>query len=82
MTHLDIIRAWKDPEFRLSMSEAERVLLPENPAGLIELEDAELENAAGGFTSFWSCEPTPYTENQFCTTPCTTSLACGDSLGC
>ena len=40
MTHLDIIRAWKDEEYRLSLSEAERALLPANPAGLIELTDA------------------------------------------
>ena len=48
MSHRNIIRAWKDPEYRLSLSEAERATLPSNPAGLIELSDAELDWASGG----------------------------------
>jgi mersacidin/lichenicidin family type 2 lantibiotic len=47
MSSAKLIRAWKDEEYRLSLSEAERALLPENPAGSIELTDAELELAAG-----------------------------------
>ena len=46
MSHIDIIRAWKDEEYRLSLSDAERATLPDHPAGLIELSDADL-NAAG-----------------------------------
>jgi mersacidin/lichenicidin family type 2 lantibiotic len=42
MSRQDIIRAWKDEEYRESLSEAERARLPEHPAGLIELADAEL----------------------------------------
>lgn len=49
MSHIDVIRAWKDPEYRLGLSEAERALLPEHPAGLIELEDGELGTIEGGF---------------------------------
>jgi mersacidin/lichenicidin family type 2 lantibiotic len=48
MAHVDIIRAWKDEEYRASLSEAERAELPEHPAGLIELEDADLDAAVGG----------------------------------
>jgi mersacidin/lichenicidin family type 2 lantibiotic len=48
MSYLDIIRAWKDKEYRLSLSEEQRAVLPEHPAGLIELADAELDNATGG----------------------------------
>jgi mersacidin/lichenicidin family type 2 lantibiotic len=48
MSYLDIIRAWKDEEYRLSLSAAERALLPENPVGLIELADEDLNIAAGG----------------------------------
>jgi mersacidin/lichenicidin family type 2 lantibiotic len=44
-----IIRAWKDAEFRASLSQAERAALPANPAGVVELSDAELQQAAGGF---------------------------------
>ncbi|HEY0735565.1 MAG TPA: mersacidin/lichenicidin family type 2 lantibiotic [Herpetosiphonaceae bacterium] len=34
-----IIRAWKDEEYRMSLSEAEQALLPEHPSGLIEISD-------------------------------------------
>jgi mersacidin/lichenicidin family type 2 lantibiotic len=48
MSKTSIIRAWKDREYRESLREAERALLPGNPAGLIELTEAELKAAAGG----------------------------------
>jgi mersacidin/lichenicidin family type 2 lantibiotic len=48
MSHIDIIRAWKDEEYRNRLSEAERTQLPENPAGLIELGDTDMESVAGG----------------------------------
>lgn len=48
MSHIDIIRAWKDEEYRLSLSDAERASLPANPAGMIELTEAELDAVAGG----------------------------------
>ncbi len=48
MSHETIIRAWKDEEFRTSLSEAERALLPAHPAGLIELSDADLDLVTGG----------------------------------
>jgi mersacidin/lichenicidin family type 2 lantibiotic len=46
MSHRDIIRAWKDAEFRCSLSEAERAMLPSHPAGSIELADPELERTS------------------------------------
>ena len=45
---MDIIRAWKDEEYRMSLSDEERSLLPDNPAGSIELSDEELESIVGG----------------------------------
>ncbi len=48
MRNMDIIRAWKDPEYRLSLSEAEKALLPDHPAGIVELTDAEMGVVAGG----------------------------------
>ena len=48
MSHQHIIRAWKDPEYRLSLNEAEQALLPPHPAGHIELTDADLDHIAGG----------------------------------
>ena len=43
-----IIRAWKDPEYRLNLSAEDQAQLPENPAGAIELTDDELDMAVGG----------------------------------
>src|SRR5262245_29682770 len=48
MAHPDIIRAWKDPEYRLGLSAAEQARLPDSPAGAVELTDDELNAAAGG----------------------------------
>ena len=43
----DIIRAWKDEAYRASLSTEEQAMLPENPAGALELSDAELEAVHG-----------------------------------
>jgi mersacidin/lichenicidin family type 2 lantibiotic len=48
MSLKNVIRAWKDEEFRRSLSEAERAALPEHPAGTTDLSDAETANASGG----------------------------------
>jgi mersacidin/lichenicidin family type 2 lantibiotic len=45
---MNIIRAWKDEEYRMSLSDEERSLLPDNPAGPMELSDAELDSIVGG----------------------------------
>jgi mersacidin/lichenicidin family type 2 lantibiotic len=48
MPQENIIRAWKNENFRQQLSEQERALLPENPVGSIELTDEELGRTAGG----------------------------------
>jgi mersacidin/lichenicidin family type 2 lantibiotic len=48
MSMLEIIRAWKDEDYRLSLSETERELVPAHPAGVIELTDCELDEVVGG----------------------------------
>lgn len=50
MSQLDTIRAWKDEAFRSSLSPEQQALLPEHPAGQVELSDNELEAVAGGVT--------------------------------
>jgi len=45
---IDIIRAWKDEEYRNSLSEEQRSQLPENPAGMIELSDEDMGFVVGG----------------------------------
>jgi mersacidin/lichenicidin family type 2 lantibiotic len=63
MSRSQIIRAWKDPEYRSKLSKAEREQLPAHPAGLIELSDDDLGLASGGkiaippFTKAWTCRP-------------------------
>jgi len=54
MSHQNVIRAWKDEEYRLSLSDAERALIPENPAGIVELADSDLDAASGGGAGPWS----------------------------
>ncbi len=57
MSHKDIIKAWKDEEFRNSLSNEQQALLPTNPAGLLELTDEALDDllANGGVRAFDSC---------------------------
>ena len=61
MNKVDVIRAWKDPLYRASLSAEEVAQIPAHPAGLIELEDRELREATGGVivTTFRTC--TQYT---------------------
>jgi mersacidin/lichenicidin family type 2 lantibiotic len=68
MSHQKIIRAWKDEAYRRGLSEAERARLPENPAGLIELTDAELGAIEGGLT--WG-------GGHVASAACTGPLSCG-----
>jgi len=48
MSHSEVNRALKDPEYRQGLSQDERAKLPLHPAGLVELQDAELEAVSGG----------------------------------
>ena len=52
MSKLDIIRAWKDEEYCESLSVAERSRVPQNPAGVIELTDQEMNKVDGGTLTF------------------------------
>jgi len=73
----NIIRAWKDEAFRQSLTQTERATLPENPAGALELSDAELgevNGAAGNFQSIFctvqsNCACVPPTFAAVCTLP-------------
>ena len=50
MSKLDIVRAWKDEEYCESLNDTQRTLLPQNPAGVVELTDQEMLQAEGGTT--------------------------------
>ena len=75
MMNQKVIRAWKDPAYRNSLSAAERAALPANPAGSVELSDADLGKIAGGNV----VRPTWY---NFCTFYCTIRGCITDALSC
>jgi mersacidin/lichenicidin family type 2 lantibiotic len=45
---VDIVRAWKDPEYRKSLTPEELASLPPNPAGDPEISAEEIERISGG----------------------------------
>jgi len=46
-----ILRAWRDPEFRESLTPEELAALPEHPASAIELRDEQLTLVQGALDS-------------------------------
>jgi mersacidin/lichenicidin family type 2 lantibiotic len=75
-----IIRAWKDPAFRASLTSEERAALPELPSGrpVTELEESELADAVGGRRyPPKGCNPREFTD-----VPCSAIDACPSALGC
>ncbi|MDJ0839154.1 MAG: mersacidin/lichenicidin family type 2 lantibiotic [Acidobacteriota bacterium] len=60
MSHIDIIRAWTDPEYRDALTEEQCAQLPGNPAGMVAIDDAELARISGG-------RPFPQTTAPTCT---------------
>ncbi len=48
MSQVDIIRAWRDDDYRLSLTADEQAQLPTSPVGAMELTEAELDLATGG----------------------------------
>jgi len=47
MSNSDIVRAWKDEQFRNQLNSDQQAEVPDNPAGEIELDEAELSKASG-----------------------------------
>ena len=47
---VDVIKAWKDPEYRANLTEEQRASLPTSPAGTAELSEEQLREIAGGTT--------------------------------
>ncbi len=77
MSNNKIIRAWKDPAYRNSLSQAELAALPANPAGSIEISDADLGSVAGGLYNFTVLGCTVYCNTVICYShPCETVTYC------
>lgn len=67
MNKSDVIRAWKDPLFRATLTDGERALLPDHPAGLVELPEAELKAASGAvITTARGCTAFTFLNWQAC----------------
>jgi mersacidin/lichenicidin family type 2 lantibiotic len=48
MRTIDVIRVWKDADYRSALTDGQRARLPEHPAGLIELEAEQMGQVVGG----------------------------------
>ena len=56
MSELNVIRAWKDEEYRSSLSVVERDSAPPNPAGVIDLTYMQQDDVVGaGGSWFGAC---------------------------
>ena len=72
MTRLDVIRAWKDDEYRASLKDSELAMLPSHPAGAVELLPDDC--ASGGadqlsYPGLCTCIGIcPYTADMMCGT--------------
>ena len=53
-----IVRAWKDADYRASLSAEELAQLPENPVGMIELTVLEAVSVQGGRVTNGDCMST------------------------
>jgi mersacidin/lichenicidin family type 2 lantibiotic len=51
MKKIDVIRAWRDEEYRNSLTEQERASLPENPAGMATVDGSALRSVNGGVSA-------------------------------
>ncbi|MDN0200005.1 mersacidin/lichenicidin family type 2 lantibiotic [Streptomyces sp. S.PNR 29] len=50
---MDAVKAWKDPDYRATLSVADRAAFPSNPAGIVPMSRTQLSGVAGGTT--WWC---------------------------
>lgn len=80
MKNHDVIRAWKDEQYRSELSQAERDLLPENPAGSIEIGGLDGLRAAGAVEGTGAMNPF---EIRTCIGICTPTqdMLCGVTVG-
>ncbi len=59
MKKIDIARAFRDEDYYLSLSEADRRSLPPHPAAALEVSDDQLRTTSGGTNVDNSCGLTP-----------------------
>lgn len=75
MREQNVVRYWKDPEYRASLSDDERAAFPENPAGIADVTDHALADVRGG--TLFVC-PSIYLSCLItCGGQCTVGPSCG-----
>jgi mersacidin/lichenicidin family type 2 lantibiotic len=74
----DVIRAWKDREYRQDLSQAQQDALPVHPAGVIELTGDDLHAVGGTYmtTTLWTITY-ELTTSPLYTVPAGSCGACG-----
>lgn len=75
----NIIRAWKDEEYRSTLTDDELAAIPTNPAGPIELQSGVLREISGGG------DIEPYATAMILTMGCCSGLTtntCVCTVGC
>ena len=75
----EIIRAWRDQDYFLSLSDEQRSLLPANPIGMIELSQDSLTNVLGASHS--TCYVSCHTSSECCSGSCGSCWS-GSSVCC
>jgi mersacidin/lichenicidin family type 2 lantibiotic len=83
MSKIDIVRAWKDPVYRASLSAEQRAALPQNPAGSVEISDEDLGKVSAGAirggavgSVGGSAVYREIKDSDFCTLACPTKVLC------
>jgi len=78
MNKNDVIRAWKDPFYRASLSEEAQAALPQHPAGVADLTDGQIRTlgVSGGTTTAPLCTNYTYGGLSACCPAATTSPLC------
>jgi len=74
---VDVLKAWKDPDYRECLCEAERALLPDHPAGAIDLTDTELDSLGARMQRLGLRFQTQTVGDAICC--CTGDLPCGQT---
>jgi len=75
MAKIDVVRALRDPEYRETLSQAVRDLLPISHAGTLELTDDDLEAFAAGRKTRQTYSCTQTSGSGTCTCTCTARIA-------
>ena len=77
MNKTDVIRAWKDPVYRASLSDETQAALPQHPAGVSELTDDQVRilGSSGPVTTAVTCTQYTFLNWNACC-PATTAPNC------